>query len=363
MKELFFHIKYFFLMSRKDKGLLFWAILYPLILVSFFHFAFGGLASASDIKIRVSIEKPVYKASKVHHIDYHAILSNIPVFEPKYLETSKAKAELLDKKTDAFIDSDGDITISESGIKQNIIKAVLDNIKQVSALSKDYAIDYRVLGANYVESDSNKSNIYILPFISLLGMISIYSMFSVAEFVKFVQANLSPEGRRFYASPAKKHLSMIAMVVVSLFINWFIANSLVLLYMKYVLKMSFIKDLAATMLVMLLGNVFGAFLGAFINISSKVNDDAKNGIMVTFSLIGAFLSGMMALDIKSIIHSGFPLLEKINPIDLVSMNIMNINLYGDYSYMGDLLAFVLVSGIIMIGISWYFLRRQRYDSL
>ena len=83
--------------------------------------------------------------------------------------------------------------------------------------------------------------------------------------------------------------------------------------------------------------------------------------MITMFL--SFLSGLMNAEIKILIDQKAPLLSKYNPIAIVSNSLYRINLLEVTSNLTAGMLILLVYSIILIGISFLFLRRSQYDSI
>ena len=118
-----------------------------------------------------------------------------------------------------------------------------------------------------------------------------------------------------------------------------------------------------TLAVLLIANIFGATYGIFIG-SLPFGDENGKTMFCIFSSLGlAFLSGMMSPAVKLGIDKHIPLLNKINPIGLLTDNLYNVNILQEYNLLH-------LFGIVFIGATSLFLiaifvnaRKVQYDSL
>jgi ABC-2 type transport system permease protein len=113
----------------------------------------------------------------------------------------------------------------------------------------------------------------------------------------------------------------------------------------------------------ILGNLFGVSLGVFIGVSNKKSGNVKTLISIALTLFLSFLSGMMGPDIKVIIDMKFPILGKINPISIITDNLYRVNLLDSTKSVGEGIFLLSVYSIVLISISYVFLRRRNYDSI
>src|SRR5699024_10610287 len=185
MKALFRNSIYQGKNNYRDFGFLFWSLLYPVILVSFFYTAFSGIANIEyeNINIGLEADNPI-----------SPILGTMDIVNKRVVLKNKSSDELHKCHIDGFINKDLTITVKDSGINQTIIKEIVEQIRQMQSLNIpmenfDFTVDYTI-------SESQKSNGILVIFYSLIAMVSTYSVFSGIETVSLAQGNLSNLGSR-----------------------------------------------------------------------------------------------------------------------------------------------------------------------
>ncbi len=123
---------------------------------------------------------------------------------------------------------------------------------------------------NYIVDRNQKANSIIIVFYTLIAMASTYGInIGGVTTVSLTQANLSNIGARISITPLKKKKFLAAGVIVALFLNLLANGGALLLFTKYVLKIELLKDLKSSLILILMGNLFGVSLGVFIGASNK----------------------------------------------------------------------------------------------
>lgn len=335
----------------RDKGFLFWSLLYPILMMTFFHIAFSGVMELELEKVSVGIETEnpvVYSLETIDFIDI--------------VETTEKNSEVLleEGEIDGFIDSELNMTVVESGINQTIIKEIVDQIRQMNWLGKPYdSYDFSV---DYISDRDQRSNSLVVMFYSLIAMVAAYSVYPGLESVNLVQANLSDIGARVSVSPLKKQSFLIAGGIVAMGLN-LMSNGLLLLFTEYVLQIELFYDLKYSLLLILMGNLFGVSLGIFIGASNKKSLNFKTALCIATTLFLAALSGLFGPGIKLIVDSRFSIISRFNPIAIVANNLYRVNFLENTGGVLEGLVVLGIYSVILLTLSTVILRRRRYDSL
>ncbi|MDR7857371.1 ABC transporter permease [Tissierella sp.] len=351
MKKLFRNCIYQGKNLFRDKGFLFWSLFYPLIMAVFFYTAFNGIINIELEKIDVGIkaENPIsFILEEIEFINLHKV-SEDDVVE-----------KLDNEEIQGFIDNDLNLLVSKSGINQTIVKEILDQIKQMGKL--DVPMENFDFSVDYVEDKNQKADSIIIIFYTLIAMVSTYGVFSGIETVSLIQANLTNVGKRINITPLRKNDFLFAGVLVSLIINM-LSNAILLIFIKYILKVDLFTEMNYSAIFIIIGNLFGVALGIFVGASNKQSTNVKMILGVIVTLFLSFLAGMMSPDIKILIEEKFPIVAELNPISIITNNLYRINLLQNTD--GAVKGIVSLSSycIILILLSYIFLRRKTYDSI
>lgn len=351
MKRLIRNCIYLGKNTFRDRSFFFWSLLYPILMAVFFNTAFSGIMNQEFEPIDVGINPDHYLIrifEEVEILDVHEILEE------------EVNEKLLNKDIHGYIDDDLNLTVSESGLNQTIIKQILDQIIQVGNLN--VSIENIDMTRDYTISTNQKADPMIIIFYTLIAMVSTYGVFAGIEIITLIQANLSELGKRIAATPLRKGDFIISGLASGFIIN-LLSNTLLLLFIHFVLKLHLFTEIQYSILFILLGNLFGLSLGMFIGVSNKLSSNSKTLMGVATTLFLSFLSGMMSPDIKIIFDKKIPLLGRINPISIITDNLYKINLLGITKGINEGLIILSSIVLILIFMSYGFLRRKTYDSI
>lgn len=335
----------------RDMSFTFWGLMYPIILAGFFYVAFSGITNMELETINIGIEETNPVAG---------ILEEIDVVNIVILDKEQVSSSLESETIDGFIKEDLNIIVLKSGLNQTVIKGISDQIVQTMSLGESARnIDFQV---DYLESKTQQANGLLVIFYSLIAMVSTYGVFAGIETVVLSQANLSNLGARINTTPIKKSTLLISGMIVGLLINMG-ANVLLFLFLQYVLKLNLFTNFAYSILFIVLGNIFGISLGLFIGSSNKRSPGVKTMISIIVTLFLSFLSGLMNPGIKVLIEKNAPMLSRLNPIAIITNSLYKINLLENTKNLMPGMIVLLVYSIILMTISYLFLRRSQYDSI
>lgn len=351
MKKLFRNCIYQGKNLFRDKGFLFWSLLYPLIMAVFFYTAFNGMINMEleNIDVGIRSDSPIgFILEEIEFINLHKVSEN------------EINEKLENEEIQGFIDNDLNLLVAKSGTNQTIIKEILDQIKQMEKLNVPMEnFDFTV---EYISKTNQKADSIIVVFYSLIAMVSAYGIFPGISTVSLIQANLTNLGKRINITPLKKNEFLLAGVIVSLILN-LVANIILLIFIKYGLKVNLFTEIKYNTIFIIMGNLFGVALGVFVGASNKQNENTKTilGIMITLFL--SSLSGMISPNIKIMIDKNIPILGRINPIAIITNNLYRINLLDNTQGVGEGIVILAIYCVVLISISYGFLRRKTYDSI
>ncbi len=351
MKTLFRNCIYIGKDALMDPGLVFWSLVYPIILVTFFYTAFSGIINEEFKGVTIGIEKENAIISALEEINIVKVME---------ITGGDAPLALEDGQIDGFISRDLDILVASSGINQSIIKEIVEQIKQMNYLG--LPIENYNFEVNYIRPMGQEANPMLIIFYSLIGMMSTYGVFVGIVTVSLAQGNLSDIGARLNMTPLRKESFLLAGTMVALTLN-LISNALLLIFIEFILKINLFTEIKYSILLIILGNLFGISLGIFIGASNKQSFGVKSMISIVITLFLSFLSGMMSPGIKIKLDNITPLFGKLNPISILTNNLYKINLLGNTQGVWGALSILGVYSITLLLLSYVFLRGRSYDSL
>ena len=80
-------------------------------------------------------------------------------------------------------------------------------------------------------------------------------------------------------------------------------------------------------------------------------------------MLYSFFAGMMGIPIKYRIDKNMPIINKLNPVNMITDGLYSLYYYDTYDRFIYNIISLLIYSFILISISYFILRRQKYDSI
>lgn len=389
---MFFHnFKYTLKTLLKNKMMIFWTFAFPIILGTFFYMAFSNIENSEAkqiIDIAVIDDENYQKDTNLKEI-----LSTLSeenenqLFHIQYVSVEKAN-ELLDKKEIIGYLTVGEeyhLTIKQNGIEQTVLRFVIDEIIEFQKVTQDvlekqvensaqqgimpnyeqiYKDALELLQQDYpIEDTSNKNISYtMIEYYTLIAMACLYgAMFGVVVINKSL-ANMSSQGARVSVAPLSKW-KLLGSGTLAGFIVQYLGVVLLLLYTVFVLHVDYGNSIWHVILLSLVGSLAGLTLGIAVGSLSKASENGKTGIIITITMLGCFLSGMMGITMKYIVDSNVPILNKINPASMITDGFYSLYYYTTMDRFYFNIVSLLLFSLLMLLLALTVLRRRTYDSI
>lgn len=397
---MFIHnFKYALKTLFKSRILIFWTFAFPIILGTFFNMAFSNIENSEKLDIIniAIVENKEYKNNEVFKETFKILSdenSGERLFNTKYTTEEEAKQLLEDAEIDGYLifEEEPKIVVSTSGINETILKYVTEEILQSEEIMTKvaekriaeqnamfpedtgnfnslYATVYKDVIQMLKENDINIENISnknlsytMIEFYTLIAMACLYGgilgMYSINKNL----ANMSSNGKRVAVSSTSKGKIIWSSVLAS-YITQLIGVGLLLAYTIFVLKVDYGNNLPLVILLSAVGSLAGLSLGIVIATVFKTNENVKTGIIISVTMLGCFLSGMMGITMKYMIDKNIPIVNKLNPASMITDGFYSLYYYETLDRFYFNVASLLIFALIMIGISILSLRRQKYDNI
>lgn len=363
----------------RNKSNIFWTLMFPIILATFFNVAFSGINNAETFKpINIAIvENSNYQGLHFSNVIESLSKGNNRVFNTKMVaDETKAKSELESNKIIGYylVDSKINVIVKTSDIDETIMKTIADEYYQDQSIYENVMVSGKMqalekLGNAGAASDyfkditsSKKIDTTLICFYSLIGMMCLMAGFFGMDAVIQTEANLSAKGARISISPQNKITQLMSAEIAG-FIVAYVELLIFFAFAILMLGLDFGGDIIQLLVLSFFATLAGISLGTFIGVGNKLSYNGKNALYLTITLTLSFLSGMMSPNIKYLIDQYFGFVRYISPVSMV-----NNALYSLYYYDTDAIFkfnIILLIGfiLIMIFLSFMFLRRKRYDSI
>lgn len=364
----------------KNKLLIFWTFIFPLVLGLLFNMAFANIESSevfSTIDIGI-VNDDNYKNNQAYNMAF-SYMSDSKDPDRIFNITYGTKEELAKKLEDEeisgylYLDEKAHVIIKNNGIDASVFKYVVEEINTVSngistieftsieEISK-YATS--LMNGEIKLNDTTKKNMSytMIEFYSLIAMTCLYgatlSMYSLNQ----ILPNMSNKGKRVGVSPVSKFKMIISSLAAS-FVTQVVGVLILFAFTIFALNVDYGSNILLVLLLALVGSFAGLSLGVFVSTIIKKNENTKLGFIIGLTMTFSFFAGMMGITMKYIIDKNIPIINQINPVSMITDGLYSLYYYDTLDrYMFNIIS-LLIFSFVLIAISFVFLRRQKYDSI
>lgn len=382
----------------RDRNVLIWSMVFPLVLTTLFYFMFSSLDESYQLDpiAVVVVEDAHYEKAENFDALIESLAANdanngSPLIIPTFVANEDAAREEL--KSGFYygyitIDDEGSPTYHRdtrrsegSDPSQSIIAGVLDRYVQNTSLITRLVTENPTLLADpdFLESLTKNADASFTEQISITQnppsdsqryyyavlAFSVIMMATIALVaIDMVLANTSPLGARRSLGGQSK----LRMLVPTLSAAWLLGFLCVLigfLYLRFVLNVDFGDKDAFVVLTLLVSSLTSTFFGAFIG-SLPFPSGGKSGLVSFFSCFLSLLAGLygpFSQDLGDLVAERVPLLSAANPVRQVSDALFALYYYDGYEQLTQHIVALLVIGAVFFVAVTLMLRRKRYASL
>lgn len=396
----------------RSKSILFWSLAFPIILGSLFYFAFSNIygdqaSKAMKIAVvgqdaenhpftRVLQELTYEDGSKMMDITFTDQENAYAMLDESTKGDSMAKAifgSSLEKDPDGKETSEGaktrrvigvilvdgeegvTLTIKENDMYQSILSGIVsayrqkadflaDSAKQgeeaygkaLSIVSQDleYVVNQGLAGEN--------KDPYVAYFYNLIAMMCMLGSSAALTMFVSVLPNETNTGLRIGASGVNRMKYDFA-IFLALFTLQVVCTGVALIYLIPILGINFGGNTGMILVTTLVGNLMGISLGYMVSHIGHFSYKKKDTILTIITLGGGAISGLYAIQLKAVIEAKAPIVNRINPMSVITDAFYSLNIFGT----GDRFLRALLT---MTGLSVTFCiigvllgRRNQYESL
>ena len=370
-------IKYNLLVKLKNFATTFWPLIFPILLGTMFYFAFGNIDDDAFETVQVGIVKEdgadtlfLMFLDQIDNNGNHLIAA-------QELSESAALTKLENEEISGIyqVGSSPSLTVASNGIPQSILQSILsgyetgkstirnivrthpsglwDGIQQM--LNQQETLTEVSLGGQTINGSAQF-------FYALIAMTCLYGCFIGFGSAITLQANLTALAARRCVTPTHKLKLILSEQIASFLLGYFDVIVL-LIYLRYILKLDFQGKIGPMLLISFFGSLIGVSIGIFVGSLGKMKEGGKIGIILGFSMVCSFLSGLMNNTMKDLVEKNMPVINRINPAALISDAFYCINVYDDMSRYYRNLFTLAVMSVILVTASFLLIRRESYDSI
>lgn len=393
---MFIHnFKYSLKALLRNKMLIFWTFAFPIILGTLFKVAFSNIENSEKLDIIniAIVQNEEFENNEAFKTSFEKLgdeNNEDRLFNTQYTTKEEAKDLLNKGEIIGYMELKQDkpvLTFVTNGIDETVFKHVAEEIVQTSDIIKQLSqtqIQKQIASGNYIinydeiynkaiemakednvelKNISNSNLSYtMIEFYTLIAMTCLYggmlSMVSINQII----ANMSNKGKRIAVSPTKKSIIILSSLLAS-YIVQLIGLAILFLYTLFVLGVDYGSNTGLIILLAIVGSFAGLALGTFVGTIFKASENTKTGILIALTMLGCYLSGMMGITMKYIVDKNVPIVNKINPASMITDGFYSLYYYDRLDRYWFNIASLLIFALILIVISFFSLRRQKYDSI
>ncbi len=392
---MFIHnFKYALKTLFRNKMLIFWTFAFPIILGTFFNMAFSNIENSEKLEvINIAIvNNKEFEENEIFKETFKTLSdekNEDRLFNTQYVTEEKAKELLENDEISGYLilEEKPKIIVTTSGINETILKSVTEEIIQTSEIisniaeseikkeltAENYNIDYEKIYNNIIEniqkeeakikniSNSNLSYTMI-EYYTLIAMTCLYGGILGMVAINQNLANMSNNGKRISVAPTSKGKVVFSSIIAS-YITQLVGLALLFVYTIFVLKVDYGTNLPLIILLGMVGSFAGLAMGLAVGTLLKANEGVKTGILISITMLGCFLSGMMGITMKYIIDKNVPIVNKLNPASMITDGFYSLYYYDTLDRYFFNIASLIIFAFIMISISIFSLRSQKFEKL
>ncbi len=387
---MFWHnFKYTLKVVLRDHALISWTFAFPLILATFFFLAFSNITSSESLDIidLAVVDNEAWEDDQIFRPALQELSdesSDDQLFSTKYVSLAEAEQLLESDEIAAYLlleeSAQGTqspaspqiptIFTSKSDIDSTIVQSVVESIAEQASIITTILQEnpaalkdlVKAEKANIVDQSSSNLDYVMIEYYTLIAMICLYGGIIGMVAVNQLLADMSMSGRRIAISPAQKSTLVFAALCASYLIQ-LVAVALLFLFLIFILHVDFGTHLPLIILLALIGSLAGLALGVLLATTIKSAANTKVGLILAITMFGCFLAGMMGITMKYLVDTNLPLLNRLNPANLITDGLYSLYYYDTFDrYWGNIITLVIIS-LVMISISVYSLRKEQYDRL
>ena len=379
-------------MLLKDKMLIFWTFAFPIILGTFFKMAFSNIENSEKLKVIpiAIVQDEELKTNPIFKTAFEALStpdSEHQLFQTHYTTEKRAQELLAENEIIGYLqlkNQTPSLTFNTNGINETIFQFVTEEITQKSQvihqLIEKEMSEYQTPGFNpeqiykdvlalvneehaLLKDISSEHLSYTqIEFYTLIAMTCLYGGTLSMIAVNRILANMSAQGKRTAISPTKKQTLLLSHLLACYLVQ-LLGLALLFLYTRFVLNVDYGNHIGFILLLALIGSFCGLSLGMAVGVLFKTTENVKIGILISVTMLGCFLSGMMGITMKYLVDTRLPLLNQLNPASMITDGFYSLYYYETFErYWANIFHLLLVS-IVLIGVSIFCLRRQKYDCI
>lgn len=417
---MFFRLyRYSLIRSSRDRMTVFWNLLFPIILGSLFHVAFGNYTEKEVLFHQVPV---AYVEEDGADGNFALLLKTLETENELILvqKATKAEAEKLLREEDVegiFFNRGGaantaspegkeevsaslgeanagtasfagevegtngqeasgiSLVVAEQGMNQSILNSVLEQYGHakatLAAIGRERPEGIKKAAAvleeecSYLKEGSlgdAASNSILDYFYSLIAMNCLMGATTGLLCAVEFKADLSPLAARRMVAGASRFCMLWPDLAAKVTIQ-FVYLTFSTGYLMGVLDVPLGNQWGFLLLAIFVGSLLGVFLGFFIGVCGKMSYHTKEGLCILVMMVSSFFSGLMVDGIQRLMERYMPVFARINPATLIAKACCSLNIYDTYGRYLENIGLMLALAVALAAGAFLVVRRERYAGI
>ena len=397
---MFNTFKYTALSIVRERSVILWVILFPLILATLFNVMFKGIDDTAYNLPTISVA--IVDGSEGDTGEsFREMLDELSddedgdaLLAPTYVKTADEAHKLLkDGQTVGIITLDsegwprlelsagsGDLGVSMEQVKRTVLADVVDDYcrsreaaediveNDPAAFANPEVIESFTVRTDYTSELSithSQTKEYVRYFYALLGFAALMAATVGLNAVGAIQPNISPLGARRAVSGTGR-ARMLAGAIAASWVISFAALLLAFAYIRFVLGVEFGDREGACVLGLAVAALMTTSLGALIGAIPAIPYSAKGGVLTGITCLLSLFAGLYgtpAMHLADQVALNAPWAAMVNPAKQVTDLFYSLYVYTDLEPFFQTIGVLLVITAVFAFAAALLMRRQRYASL
>lgn len=327
----------------RSRVLMFWTLFFPIILGTLFQLAFGSIYERTEQLNNI----PVAIVNEVDNPYFQELINGLSSESEGMLSvyadyTLEEAEDLLEKGEVEGIYRVGDeisLVVKENGMEETVLSVLLEYYIRTEAAITNVieeepeklpaviqAVSQEANSCVEINRVSGNMDQNVQYFYAAFAMSCLYAGFGGIFRSVFTCADLSPVGKRRGVAPGSKLRIAFAEFFATLLVQT-IVEVIFWFYLQVILGIEIGTKVLPILLLLMSGSACGIGLGMCIGVITGIKIDTKIGIGVGVFMVLSTLSGLMSADIKPLIDTYCPILNKLNPAALMVDGFTALNLH------------------------------------
>lgn len=370
-------LKYRFLNMIRNRAILFWTFIFPILLMTLFGLVLRGSYMYTEfdtIPIVIVDNTAWQKDEALKTVMKEAKSGDEPLFKVSVKTEGEAEKLLKNDKIDAYVicGETYDLHVKTSGLNQTITQTFFDEYLQKSSMIQNMMMKGATMEQiqnmftstmDYVEENGNSSmdmtNVYFYTGLAMSAMFG--GMWAITA-INDIQADQTQKGARVSLAPISKATHLASSLLLNLV---FVFATLVIqfAYIYFAFDVSFGTYTPYMFLLLMVGDIAGSGLGVLVGTFHTKDPDAKVGLLSSITMLGSFLAGMMVIQLKWIIYHFAPIINYINPVSMITDGLYSIYYYGiGERFFMNLISLLIFSAVCYV-IAYISLSKKQYKAV